>query len=51
MGRKTAMELDVIRLGPQANAVSTADLVDKYKACSEGVGKLTDYQLKIDVNR
>ena len=51
MGRKTAMELDVLRLGPQANAVSTPDLVDKYKACFEGVGKLTDYQVKIHVNR
>ena len=43
MGRKTAMELDVLRLGPQVNAVSTPDLVDKHKACFEGVGKLTDY--------
>lgn len=51
MGRKTAMELDVLRLGPQVNAVSTPDLVDKYKACFEGVGKLTDYQVKIHVNK
>ena len=50
MGRKTAMELDALRLGPQVNAVSTPDLVDKYKACFEGVGKLTDYQVKIHVN-
>ena len=39
MGRKTAMELDALRLGPQVNVVSTPDLVDKYKACFEGVGK------------
>ena len=51
IGRKTAMELDVLRLGPQVNAVSTPDLVDKYKACFEGVGKLTDYQVKIHVNK
>ena len=51
MGRKTAMELDVLRLGPKVNAVSTPDLVDKYKACFEGVGKLTDYQVKIHVNK
>ncbi len=37
MGRKTAMELDVLRLGPQLNAVSTPDIVDKYKVCFEGV--------------
>ena len=40
MGRKTAMELDVLRLGPQVNVVSTPDNDDKYKACFEGVGKL-----------
>ena len=51
MGRKTAMELDVLRLGPQVNVVCTPDLVDKYKACFEGVGKLTDYQVKIYVNK
>ena len=51
MGRKTAMELDALRLGPQVNVVSTPDLVDKYKACFEGVGKLTDYQVKIHVNK
>ena len=50
MGRKTAMELDVLRLGPWVNAVSTPDIVDKYKACFEGVGKLTDDQVKIHVN-
>ncbi len=37
----------VLRRGPQVNAVSTPDIVDKYKACFEGVGKLTDYQVKI----
>ena len=45
------MELDVPRLGPQVNAVSTPDHVDKYKACFDGVGKLTDYQVKIHVNK
>jgi len=49
LGRKTAMELDVLRLGLQVNAVNTPDLVDKYKACFEGVGELTDYQVKIHV--
>ena len=51
MGRKTAMELDVLRLGPQVNVVSTPDIVDKYKACFEGVGKLIDYQVKVHVNK
>jgi len=40
--RKAAMELDVLRLGPQVNAVSALDIVDKYKACFEGVGKLNE---------
>jgi len=51
MGRKTALGLDILRLGPQLNAISTPDLVDKYKAYFEGVGKLTDYQVKIHVNK
>ena len=46
MGRKTAMKLDVLRLGPQVDAVSTPD-----KTCFEGVGKLTDYQVKTHLNR
>ena len=50
LGRKTATELQVPRLGPQFNAVSTQNIVDKYKACFEGVGKMTDYQVKIHVN-
>ena len=50
MGRKTATELQVPRLGPQINAVSTRNIVDKYKACFGGVGKMTDYQVKIHVN-
>ena len=45
MGRKTATELQVHRLGPQINAVSTQNIVDEYKACFEGVGKMTDYQV------
>ena len=47
------MELDVLRLRPQVNAVSTLDIqvLDKYKACFQGVGKLTDYQVKIHVNK
>ena len=50
MGRKTAMESDVLRVGPWVNAVSTPDIVEKYKACFEGVGKVTDNQVKIHVN-
>ena len=45
------MELDLLRLEPQVNVVSTPDIVDKYKACFEGVGKLTDYQVKVHVNK
>ena len=51
IGRKTAMEMDILRLGPQVNAVSTPDLVGKYKACFEGIGELTDYQVKVHVNK
>ena len=51
MGRKTAMELGVLRLGLGVNTVNTPDIDEKYKACFEGVGKLTDYQVKIHVNK
>ena len=40
------MELDVYRLRPQINAVSTQDIVDKYKASFE----VTDYQVKVQIN-
>ena len=40
------MELDVHRLRPQINAVSTQDIVDKYKASFE----VTDYQVKVQLN-
>ena len=50
IGRKTATELQVLRLGPQVNAISTQNIVDKYKACFEGVGRMIDYQVKIHVN-
>jgi len=50
MGRKTATELQVLRLGPQIKAVNTKNIVDKYKACLEGVGKMTDYQVEIHMN-
>ena len=38
LGRKTATELQVFRLGLHVNAVSTQDIVDKYQACFEEVG-------------
>ena len=50
LGRKTATELQVLRLGLHVNAVSTRDIVNKYQACFEGVGKLNDYQVKIHVD-
>ena len=50
LGRKTATELQVIRLGLKVNYVSTQDVVDKNQACFEGVGKLNAYQLKFHVD-
>ena len=44
LGRKTATELQVLRLGLHVYVVSTQDIVDKYQACFEGVaiGKLNE---------
>ena len=49
LGRKTAVQLGVLRLGLQVNSVDTALRV-KFKECFEGIGKLKDYQAKIHVD-
>ena len=36
LGRKTATELQILRLGLHVNVVSTQDIVDKYQTCFEG---------------
>ena len=49
LGRKTAVQLGVLRLGQQVNSVDTALRV-KFKECFEGIGKLKGYQAKIHVD-
>ncbi|KAK6192673.1 hypothetical protein SNE40_004107 [Patella caerulea] len=53
LGKKTALELDVLRLGPRINAVQTdtAGLKAEYEDCFKGFGKLKDFQLTIPINR
>ena len=49
LGRETAVQLGVLKLGPQVNSIDTALLV-KFKECFEGIGKLRGYQAKIHVD-
>ena len=57
LGRKTATELGLLRVGPeypstvnQITVKSVQVIVDKHKAVFNGVGKLRDYQLKIHID-
>ena len=49
LGRETAVQLGVLKLGPQVNSIDTALRV-KFKECFEGIGKLRGYQAKIYVD-
>ncbi|XP_060078269.1 uncharacterized protein LOC132557760 [Ylistrum balloti] len=50
LGRDTAMELGMLRIGVNSVNVVTDDLLDKYSACFNGIGKLKDYQLKLHID-
>ena len=50
--RKTAIALDVLKLGPQINSLQLStdgengepNILDKFPGCCEGIGKLKDFQ-------
>ena len=46
LGREAAVQLGVLSLGPQANAVELS-ITDQYPECFQGLGKLKNYQAKI----
>ena len=48
LGRSTATELGVLRIRSPINSVSS-DIVEEFKDCFTGVGKLKGYQLKLHV--
>ena len=54
LGRQTATQLGLLRVGPQVSsinhAVSPQTLRQQYPNIFDGVGKLTDYQQKISIN-
>ena len=54
LGRQTATQLGLLRVGPQVSsindAVSPQALHQQYPKVFDGVGKLTDYQQKISIN-
>ena len=57
LGKKTATELGLLRVGPeypcevnQITVQSVQAIVDKHDAVFNGIGKLKDYQLKIHVD-
>lgn len=59
LGRKTAIELNLLRIGPPAavNAVDSAitpdvqKLLTQYPGIATGIGKLKDYQVTFHINR
>jgi len=55
LGKKTATELGLLRIGPEPPSVNrlttnVQEIVNKYNDVFNGVGKLKDYQLKIHIN-
>ncbi|XP_033727669.1 uncharacterized protein LOC117317001 [Pecten maximus] len=48
LGRKTAMELKVVRLGPECEAeqINSVDIRNLYPNCFEGLGKLKRFPVK-----
>ena len=54
LGRGTAMDLDILRVGPvQANSVSgglDGDIRGRYSALFNGVGLLKGYELKLFID-
>ena len=57
LGKKTATELGLLRIGPeyprtvnQITVQSVQAIVDRHRAVFNGVGKLKDYQLKIHID-
>ncbi len=53
LGRKSAIQLGVLRLGPRVHAVqadSDINIRQEYSDCFEGFGKLKDFQLEIPVD-
>ena len=48
MDQKTATELSVLQIGTPINTISS-DIVEEFKECFQGVGKIKGYQLKLHV--
>ena len=51
LGRQTASELGVLKMGPDVMSIGEAvPVMERYKEVFEGVGKLKDYQLKLHID-
>ncbi|XP_077977479.1 uncharacterized protein LOC144433041 [Glandiceps talaboti] len=51
LGKDTAIQLGVLRLGANINAIrSEAAVVDEYRDVFKGVGKLKEYQVKLHID-
>ena len=50
LGRKTALQLGVLALGPQAANVVETSVMDNYPGCFQHLGKLKGYQAKMHIN-
>ena len=52
IGLKTATELDLLKVGGEVNSVmDTKDILKKYESVFVGIGKLKNYQLRLNINQ
>ena len=51
LSRETATRLGILKIGPHSSVYSVKeDIMFEYKDCFEGLGKLTDYELKLHID-
>lgn len=49
LGKNTAMNLRVLKLG--VNSVQSFDIVREYPKCFQGIGKLKNFKLKLQIDQ
>ena len=50
LGCSSAIQLGVLKMGPEVNTLTESDLLQKFPECFRGVGKLKDFQLNIHID-
>ena len=50
LGCSSAIQLGVLKMGPEINTLTESDLLQKFPECFRGVGKLKDFQSNIHID-